>query len=188
MAKAGRPKGFPKTGGRKRGTPNKRTEDLLERIKEAMGANWCPLVALARIADDKSTSLELRVRCLSEIAPYIQPKRRAIEHTAGMSLEELVANSLADKLKVARERVASGVAARIVDRVGQPVLQAVTGVPKTEPEQANSPAEHQDENAPQQQPPPDRAPVGSASNPPPRLTAITQDMSPTQTADFDPYA
>ena len=88
--KRGRPKGLPKTGGRKPGTPNRRTSDLVTRVEQAMGAGWCPIVALARIAEDKDTGLEMRVRCLSEVAPYLQAKRRALEHELSGSLEDLI--------------------------------------------------------------------------------------------------
>lgn len=178
MAKAGRPKGTPKTGGRKRGTPNKRTEDLVERIKEAMGEDWCPIVALARIAEDEETSLDMRVKCLSEIAPYLQPKRKATEHNVGKTLEELVMSYSADQAETARERVAQQIAADM----HRPVLQVVTGVPASnpEPQPAAAPATQPTADKPQPAIPEPKAP--------PRLTAITEDLGPMPPQDFDPYA
>lgn len=179
MARAGRPgrpKGLPKTGGRKAGTPNKRTEDLVERLKQAMGEDWCPIVAMARIAGDPETSLDMRVRCLSEVAPYVQPKRRAIEHGVQTSLEELVQLSLADQLKAARERVAAGIAANLK----RPTIQIVTGVPTPAEQVAtvSAVAPLDAEAGPAPTPPP--------APPPPRLTAIT-DMPPQPPEEFDPY-
>lgn len=180
MARPGRPKGLPKTGGRKPGTPNKRTEDLAERLAAAMGADWCPIVAMARIAADPKTSLEMRVRCLSEVAPYVQPKRKAVEHSAGKTLEELVLGTRAEQLKAARERVANG-------RGTTPKTTAGTSV--TEP--AQPPAANSTDVEPATASPvetPEPQPAAPVHKPPPRLTAITNDMSPVQTPDFDPYA
>lgn len=73
-----------------------------------MGPDWCPVVELARIASDPETDATLRVRCLGEVAPYLHPKRRAIEHDLPRSLEDLVEQSFADELKAARERVSAG--------------------------------------------------------------------------------
>lgn len=67
-----------KTGGRKAGTPNKRTEDLSAHL-EKLGCD--PVEGLARIASDESASLELRARCFSDLLPYIYPKRKALEAT-----------------------------------------------------------------------------------------------------------
>ena len=37
-----RPSGLPKTGGRQKGTPNRRTMELQERIEELLGGNDLP--------------------------------------------------------------------------------------------------------------------------------------------------
>ena len=60
-----RPKGLPKTGGRRLGTPNKRTDELAEKLLE-LGCD--PIEGLAKIAGDEKTSPELRVRCYAELA------------------------------------------------------------------------------------------------------------------------
>jgi len=65
---SGRPIGLPKTGGRKKGTPNRATLTLQERL-EAVDCD--PLLELARIAMNANNPIEIRVRCLSEIAPYV---------------------------------------------------------------------------------------------------------------------
>jgi hypothetical protein len=73
-----RPLGTPKTGGRVRGTPNKRSADLLRKLKR-MGCD--PLEGLARIALDPQTDVVLKVRCFSELAQYVYSKRKAIDVT-----------------------------------------------------------------------------------------------------------
>jgi hypothetical protein len=72
-AKAGRPAGLPKTGGRKKGTPNRATLALRETFA-AMG--YDPLVEMAKMTYDKKNTPELIFQCHREIAPYIYPKRK----------------------------------------------------------------------------------------------------------------
>lgn len=67
-----------KTGGRVAGTPNKSTAELQEKLA-AMGCY--PLEGLARIAMNPRTPLAVRVKAYAEIAPYIHPRRKAVEHT-----------------------------------------------------------------------------------------------------------
>lgn len=80
-----------KTGGRKKGTPNKATKEVQERL-EAM--NCDPIEGLAAIAKEtrqqanKATDpvekiqfLGIAYRCYKELACYVAPKRKAIEHT-----------------------------------------------------------------------------------------------------------
>lgn len=87
--------GTPKTGGRAAGTPNKRNAALAERLAKVMGETWCPVVAMAQIANDKGTDLPTRVRCLSEVAPYLYPRKKATEIGLGdgLGLEQLIAAS-----------------------------------------------------------------------------------------------
>jgi hypothetical protein len=67
-----------KTGGRVKGTPNKGTLAVAERL-EAIGCD--PIEAMARIAMDIKTPIDLRTKLYSELAQYIAPKRKAVEHT-----------------------------------------------------------------------------------------------------------
>jgi len=72
----GRPKGLPKTGGRQRGTPNKRTKDAAELLAK-MGCS--PIMGMATIAMNKRNPVDLRAKMFAELAPYVFPKRRAVE-------------------------------------------------------------------------------------------------------------
>ncbi len=65
-----------KTGGRQLGTPNKRTQEVIDRL-EALGCD--PIEGMARIAMDDGNPIELRGRMFAELAQYVAPKRRAIE-------------------------------------------------------------------------------------------------------------
>jgi hypothetical protein len=81
-----RPKGLPKTGGRRLGTPNKRTDELAAKLLE-LGCD--PIEGLARIALADETPLELKVRCNSELAQYVHPKRKSADLGSAKDSEPL---------------------------------------------------------------------------------------------------
>lgn len=58
------------------GTPNKRTQDVIERL-DALGCD--PLEGMARLAMDEANAPELRGRMFAELAGYCYPKRKAVE-------------------------------------------------------------------------------------------------------------
>ena len=68
----------PKTGGRKKGTPNKRTQALLDAIGDVC-PDYDPVVSMAIIANDVTQELSIRVQCHKEVAQYVHPKRKALE-------------------------------------------------------------------------------------------------------------
>jgi hypothetical protein len=75
---AGRPKGIPKTGGRKAGTPNK----IRSRASELMNEyGFDPLRSMIAIAADPANELAIRARMLAELAQYAYPKLRQVEHS-----------------------------------------------------------------------------------------------------------
>lgn len=86
--------------GRPKGAPNKATADLKALIAVACGADWDPVVEMAKIAKSgtmdefalnpdtgkveptgnvKIVSEKCRQSCYKEVSEYIRPKRRAIE-------------------------------------------------------------------------------------------------------------
>lgn len=68
-----------RTGGRQPGTPNKRTTELAARLAE-LGLD--PLEGLAKIAQDPATEPGLRAKVLSDLMPYLYPRRKAVELAA----------------------------------------------------------------------------------------------------------
>jgi hypothetical protein len=64
--------------GRAKGTPNKITQDVQEKLA-ALGCD--PIMGMARIALDEENSIELRAKMLAELANYVLPKRKAVEHS-----------------------------------------------------------------------------------------------------------
>lgn len=71
-----------KTGGRKRGTPNKRTQEVVARLEKL---KCDPIEGMAKIAMDVNNPPELRGRMYAELAQYVAPKRKAIEHSGEVS-------------------------------------------------------------------------------------------------------
>jgi hypothetical protein len=71
-----RPRGSPKTGGRKKGIPNKRT--LL--LREALDSFGCdvPQRIVALLPD---LSAEKQADILVELLKYLYPTRKAVEHS-----------------------------------------------------------------------------------------------------------
>jgi hypothetical protein len=67
-----------KTGGRKAGTPNRKTGEIGE-LLEALGCN--PIEGMAKIAQNLKNSAELRGRMYAELAQYVYPKRKAVEQS-----------------------------------------------------------------------------------------------------------
>jgi hypothetical protein len=59
-----------------RGTPNKATDALARKLTK-LGCD--PIVGLAKIALNPATEAGLKVRCFSELAQYVYPKRKAVE-------------------------------------------------------------------------------------------------------------
>ena len=84
----------PKTGGRKRGTPNRRTADIQEKLA-ALGCD--PIAGMAAIATDEKQDIALRAQMFKELAQYVAPKRKAVEMSGAdggeLTLADLVLNS-----------------------------------------------------------------------------------------------
>jgi hypothetical protein len=71
-----------KRGGRQRGTPNTKTLAVAERL-EAVGCD--PIEGMARIAMDEGQPMALRASTYRELAQYVAPKRKALEHKGEMA-------------------------------------------------------------------------------------------------------
>lgn len=71
-----------KTGGRKVGTPNRRSREL-KNLLEAKFPGWDPVLQLAGVAQDPDVDLSLRIQCAKEVAPYLHARRKSTEISAG---------------------------------------------------------------------------------------------------------
>lgn len=72
-----------KTGGRIAGTPNRKTADVAA-LLEGLGCS--PLESMARIADDATVDVSIRLSALKDLASYIYPKRKAVEINASVEV------------------------------------------------------------------------------------------------------
>ena len=70
----GRPTGHKKAGGRKKGTPNKKTEALMEICARKKLNLFEALLELCQDADK-----QIRLAAIKEACQYIYPKRKALE-------------------------------------------------------------------------------------------------------------
>ena len=76
VVKGGRPPGLPKTGGRAKGTLNRSSVALREKLASL---NCDPAGELVRIAQDSTTSTVLRAHIYSTLLPYAHPKRKPMD-------------------------------------------------------------------------------------------------------------
>ena len=69
----------PRTGGRKKGTPNKKTLEVHERIS---ALDYDPITTMVKISQQAMAdeNYALAGQMAKELAQYVYPKRKAIEH------------------------------------------------------------------------------------------------------------
>jgi hypothetical protein len=79
--------------GRPKGSKNKINVDVAERLA-ALGCD--PIEGMARIAMDKGAPLDIRARMYSELAQYVAPKRKALEHSAAPGMIEALLARIED--------------------------------------------------------------------------------------------
>lgn len=77
-------------GGRKKGTPNRDKQALLDRMRDVLGdPHFDPVIAMAQLGhkelqllerEDENASKEFALSALKESAQYVTPKLKAITH------------------------------------------------------------------------------------------------------------
>ena len=80
--------GTPKTGGRTKGTPNRRNCVIAEKI-ESRFPGWDPVEQLAHMAQDQDLEPAIRVQCAREVATYIHPRRKPGEARVAFPQEDM---------------------------------------------------------------------------------------------------
>ena len=65
-------------GGRQKGTPNKKTIAVAEKLA-VLGCD--PIKQMGQIAMDERVEVSVRVQVLKELCQYVAPKRKAVEVT-----------------------------------------------------------------------------------------------------------
>ena len=97
--KGGRPPGLPKTGGRKKGTPNKATAAIAEKL-DRLGCD--PVAIIVQIAQNEAEESTIRLRAAIELCSFLYPKRAPMadlpptdaNHTINVRTEEAPAGSI----------------------------------------------------------------------------------------------
>jgi hypothetical protein len=84
--RGGRPKGLPKTGGRKKGTRNRGNV----RLREVFAAEGFDFVSEVMETLEDMRSPEARMKALLKLAPYFMQRLRQEEEAAGGALGELI--------------------------------------------------------------------------------------------------
>ena len=77
--KIGRPLGLPKTGGRAKGTPNKATQSLREKLAD-LGCD--PVQELVRIAQNSKIE-DTKIEIYTKFLPHLHPKRKPADDSPG---------------------------------------------------------------------------------------------------------
>ena len=72
-------KGHQKLGGRKKGTPNKKTALKVDMILSELDIN--PIKELISIACSNESSISQKIDCYKEIARYTYPRLKSVERT-----------------------------------------------------------------------------------------------------------
>ena len=90
-------KGLPKTGGRQKGVPNKRTRDFHAAVSEA---GVTPLEYMLAVLRDESVDAERRDRMAAAAAPYIHPRLANVEAKIAVTGHEAALAELEDAAAV----------------------------------------------------------------------------------------
>jgi|GEM_PF-978893 len=73
--------------GRTKGTPNKRTQELIDLIAEKY-PNYNPIFCMIEIGRSEDVAIDTRLQAHKEVAQYIYPKRKAIEYKVADTIFE----------------------------------------------------------------------------------------------------
>jgi hypothetical protein len=79
--------------GRPKGALNKRTLDVIDKLAVL---HCDPITGMALIATNEKNPAELRGRMFAELAQYVAPKRKAMEHSTQPGLIEKLLSQIDD--------------------------------------------------------------------------------------------
>jgi hypothetical protein len=100
-----------KTGGRRAGTPNKRSLALCDKLAQL---NLDPLAELVEMTKSQDVTVELRARILMDLMGYVYPKRKALQ-TRPPGMQPVVFNIDLGNHKAEGEIMESAVSTSKVD-------------------------------------------------------------------------
>ena len=79
----GRPKGLPKTGGKTKGTRNKRT---VARDNERLQSGLDPLDFLIEVFRDETQDISRRIEAAKAVCPYKHAQMNSVEFTGSLNI------------------------------------------------------------------------------------------------------
>lgn len=86
-------------GGRQKGTRNKKTQELLESVKEE---GLTPMEFLLKVMRDEDEEMDRRMDAAKHVAPYVHPRLASVEHTGKdggpIQTQEVVAEEAARRI------------------------------------------------------------------------------------------
>ena len=121
-----------KTGGRERGTPNRSTVAVADKL-EAVGCD--PIAGMAMLAMNDGNDPALRGRMYAELAGFIYPKRKALEVESRVEVSTIKGpdgESLRDRLEAALQTRAGAPQSKAATRRTAPI-QSQGGVADSPP-------------------------------------------------------
>jgi hypothetical protein len=77
-----------KTGGRQKGTPNKKNAARAEILASLKVSGHDPIAFFTSILRNKSAPLDLRFQAAKELAPYVHPELSSVESRPGSTSHE----------------------------------------------------------------------------------------------------
>ena len=111
-----RSKGTPKTGGRKKGTPNKSTSAVKGYITDVLQAYMQPTAPNSKqpnLQKDLANMLpEERVRAMTQLACYVIPKQQSLSIEEQTQIE---ADALVQLLETAPDEAIDAIAAKVLE-------------------------------------------------------------------------
>lgn len=94
-----KPKGSPKTGGRQKATPNKRTLALLNGL---IAQGCAPAAEIARLLISDDLDAHTKMACWGQLLPYLYPQQKAIDPENYLTVEQAAGMLGAESAKVRR--------------------------------------------------------------------------------------
>lgn len=67
------------------GAKNRPKRALLGMLQEVYGEDFHPIMEMAKIANDAEADLTLKLNAIKELAKYVSPQLRAIEHSGDVN-------------------------------------------------------------------------------------------------------
>jgi hypothetical protein len=86
----GRPKGYPKTGGRKKGSGDKRFAAVREIVAEAVATNRTPLEYMLSVLNNPAETPDRRMAASIAAAPYCHPRLNSVEAKVAVTAEHRI--------------------------------------------------------------------------------------------------